>query len=575
LILNIFIMSPEDIMYYSRPSSDLLNIERASKMPSFPVIPWAQPKGRLHCFIHEDGQPCHRPATSFISSKRIKKLLAKSNLKLISKSEASHVYVCNMHKKQLDSERSDINSEDANTEETITGYSLIRACFDRMAPRAIRRYKKANNLSTDPASTRDEVLDILAKHALSSPVNEKECIAQCVLKIKFNTVKDIRLLCCMLLQNWIMNFMFTVIEIFALLSYNFNVLEAQFGNFHGLCLSDVSLNYSIKSMKLSDGICMSLNKLHSNNFSASCHPGHAMDASYLREEELLNLNDNIVDFVDTFGNKAIAFPAYIIEFPFTLLISELNLEEHLKVGIMSDHTSKIEFVDYSCETILEYVICTPPLDKSEAPLINVTSLYEARSKFAAEKRPANTLGTDRIATYFEIALKTDSQLSSPGIDVKINHFYESMFNVSYVICISNFLDNCAFFDRDSNICTFCKPNFMGNLCADEIIYRRYISCNNLNCGAAGQCVEMNAYSTCMCYDNTSDKDYSIYQKLFWILSAMGAFAVFWLTFVSASYFVQRKKGTASVSKGPESEGSLALSSNAEEIETPATAAAAV
>ncbi|KRZ78100.1 Histone deacetylase complex subunit SAP30 -like protein, partial [Trichinella papuae] len=499
LILNIFIMSPEDIMYYSRPSSDLLNIERASKMPSFPVIPWAQPKGRLHCFIHEDGQPCHRPATSFISSKRIKKLLAKSNLKLISKSEASHVYVCNMHKKQLDSERSDINSEDANTEETITGYSLIRACFDRMAPRAIRRYKKANNLSTDPASTRDEVLDILAKHALSSP----------------------------------MNFMFTVIEIFALLSYNFNVLEAEFGNFHGLCLSDLLLNYSIKSMKLSHGICMSLNKLHSNNFSASCHPGHAMDASYLREEQLLNLNDNIVDFVDAFGNKAIAFPAYIIEFPFTLLISELNLEEHLKVGIMSVYTSKIEFVDYSCETILEYVICTPLLDKSEAPLINVTSLYEARSKYAAEKRSANSLETDRIATYFEIALKTDSQLSSPGIDVKINHFYESMFNVNYVICISNFLDNCAFFDRDSNTCTFCKPNFMGNLCAD----------------------------------------YSIYQKLFWILSAMGAFAVFWLTFVSASYFVQRKKGTASVSEGPESESSLASSSNAKEIKTPATAAA--
>ncbi|KRY78414.1 Histone deacetylase complex subunit SAP30 -like protein, partial [Trichinella pseudospiralis] len=570
LILNIFIMSPEDIMYYSRPSSDLLNIERASKMPSFPVIPWAQPKGRLHCFIHEDGQPCHRPATSFISSKRIKKLLAKSNLKLISKSEASHVYVCNMHKKQLDSERSDINSEDASTEETITGYSLIRACFDRMAPRAIRRYKKANNLSTDPASTRDEVLDILAKHALSSPVNEKECIAQCVLKIKFNTVKDILPLCCMLLHNWIMNFVFKVIGIFALLSYNFNVLEAEFGNFRGLCFSDLSLNYSIKSVKHSSGSCISLNELHSNNFGASCFPGDAMDVNDLRDEQfLMGLDESIEEFVDAFGNKAIAFPTYIIEFPFTFLLSELNLEEHLKVRIMRYNSLKAEVVDYSCETILEIVICTPVQDEHYLPVINVTNLYEARNKFTAAKKPANLLETNRIVTYFKIALKTDNQSSSSGIDLKINHFYESMFNVSYIICTSSFLDNCVFFDRESNVCTYCKPNFKGSLCADEIYYSRHVSCNNLNCGATGQCVEMNGYSTCMCFDITSDGD-NIYQKLFWILSAVVAFAVFWLTFISASYFVQKKKGTASVSDpDPESKNPLESSSKAAETKSPA------
>ncbi|KRY57251.1 Histone deacetylase complex subunit SAP30 -like protein, partial [Trichinella britovi] len=494
LILNIFIMSPEDIMYYSRPSSDLLNIERASKIPSFPVIPWAQPKGRLHCFIHEDGQPCHRPATSFISSKRIKKLLAKSNLKLISKSEASHVYVCNMHKKQLDSERSDINSEDANSEETITGYSLIRACFDRMAPRAIRRYKKANNLSTDPASTRDEILDILAKHALSSPVNEKECIAHLI------QLQDILLFSCMLLHTCTMNFMFTLMKVFALLSYNFSVLEAEFGNFRGLCIDDVMENYSIISMKLSHDTCISLNELRSNDFFASCYPGSLLDSNYFRKERLLmRLNDKIIDFVEAFGKKEIAFPAYIMQFPFSRPISQLNLEEHVKVSVMPYYATEAEYYDYSCEKNLEDIICTPEQYAPAVPVINVTSLYEAQKKFFVEKI-ADFDETARIATYFEIVLKNDSHLSSLGIDVKINHIYESMFNVSYVICMTYFMDNCVFFDRELNVCTYCKPNFMGELCTNDM-----------------------------------------YQKLFWILVAVVAVGVFWLAFTRQKKKVRNQK----------------------------------
>ncbi|KRX82846.1 Histone deacetylase complex subunit SAP30 -like protein, partial [Trichinella sp. T6] len=519
LILNIFIMSPEDIMYYSRPSSDLLNIERASRIPSFPVIPWAQPKGRLHCFIHEDGQPCHRPATSFISSKRIKKLLAKSNLKLISKSEASHVYVCNMHKKQLDSERSDINSEDANNEETITGYSLIRACFDRMAPRAIRRYKKANNLSTDPASTRDEILDILAKHALSSPVNEKECIAHLI------QLQDILLFSCMLLHTCTMNFMFTLMKIFALLSYNFSVLEAEFGNFRGLCIDDVMENYSIISMKLSHGTCISLNELRSNDFFSSCYPGSLLDSNYFRKERLLmRLNDKIIDFVEAFGKKEIAFPAYIMQFPFSRPISQLNLEEHVKVSVMPYYATKAEYYDYSCEKNLEDIICTPDQYAPAVPVINVTSLYEAQKKFFVEKI-ADSEETARIATYFEIVLKNDSHLSSLGIDVKINHIYESIFNVSYVICMTYFMDNCVFFDRELKVCTYCKPNFMGELCTNDM-----------------------------------------YQKLFWILVAVVAVGVFWLAFTR-----QKKKEL----KGPESKSPQASSSKAEETKSPANATAVV
>ncbi|KRX82847.1 Histone deacetylase complex subunit SAP30 -like protein, partial [Trichinella sp. T6] len=556
LILNIFIMSPEDIMYYSRPSSDLLNIERASRIPSFPVIPWAQPKGRLHCFIHEDGQPCHRPATSFISSKRIKKLLAKSNLKLISKSEASHVYVCNMHKKQLDSERSDINSEDANNEETITGYSLIRACFDRMAPRAIRRYKKANNLSTDPASTRDEILDILAKHALSSPVNEKECIAHLI------QLQDILLFSCMLLHTCTMNFMFTLMKIFALLSYNFSVLEAEFGNFRGLCIDDVMENYSIISMKLSHGTCISLNELRSNDFFSSCYPGSLLDSNYFRKERLLmRLNDKIIDFVEAFGKKEIAFPAYIMQFPFSRPISQLNLEEHVKVSVMPYYATKAEYYDYSCEKNLEDIICTPDQYAPAVPVINVTSLYEAQKKFFVEKI-ADSEETARIATYFEIVLKNDSHLSSLGIDVKINHIYESIFNVSYVICMTYFMDNCVFFDRELKVCTYCKPNFMGELCTKEIVHDRLISCNTLDCGATGQCFEKDGYSVCICTSSYDD----MYQKLFWILVAVVAVGVFWLAFTR-----QKKKEL----KGPESKSPQASSSKAEETKSPANATAVV
>ncbi|KRY41660.1 Histone deacetylase complex subunit SAP30 -like protein, partial [Trichinella spiralis] len=560
LILNIFIMSPEDIMYYSRPSSDLLNIERASKIPSFPVIPWAQPKGRLHCFIHEEGQPCHRPATSFISSKRIKKLLAKSNLKLISKSEASHVYVCNMHKKQLDSERSDINSEDANSEETITGYSLIRACFDRMAPRAIRRYKKANNLSTDPASTRDEILDILAKHALSSPVNEKECIAHLI------QLQSILLFSCMLLHTCTMNFMFTLMKIFALLSYNFSVLEAEFGNFRGLCISDVMPDYSIASMKLSHDTCISLNELRSNDFVASCYPGSLLDLNDFRKERLLmRLNDNIVDFVEAFGKKAISFPAYIMQFPFTRPISHLNLEEHLKVSVMPYYATEAEYYDYSCEKNLEDIICTPVQYAPAVPVINVTSFFEAQKKFVAENT-ADLLETARIATYFEIVLKTDSHLSSSGIDVKINHIYEIMFNVSYVMCTTDFMDNCVFFDKELRVCTYCKPNFIGELCTKEISHDRLISCNTLDCGATGQCVEKDGHSMCICTSYDDDK----YQKLFWILTVVVAIGVFWLTFSR-----QKKKQTVSLSEGPESKSPLPSSSKAEETKSPTNPTAVV
>ncbi|KAL1241597.1 Quinolinate synthase [Trichinella spiralis] len=250
----------------------------------------------------------------------------------------------------------------------------------------------------------------------------------------------------MLLHTCTMNFMFTLMKIFALLSYNFSVLEAEFGNFRGLCISDVMPDYSIASMKLSRDTCISLNELRSNDFVASCYPGN---------------------FVEAFGKKAISFPAYIMQFPFTRPISHLNLEEHLK----------------------------------------------AQKKFVAENT-ADLLETARIATYFEIVLKTDSHLSS----------------------------------------------------SEEISHDRLISCNTLDCGATGQCVEKDGHSMCICTSYDDDK----YQKLFWILTVVVAIGVFWLTFSR-----QKKKQTVSLSEGPESKSPLPSSSKAEETKSPTNPTAVV
>jgi histone deacetylase complex subunit SAP30 len=147
-----------------------------------PLQPLAGATGPgVTCCLIDNGQRCMHPTGNASYSKRIAKTVQQRRLKLVLDQTARHIYICDEHKTTIQHLRNQQRSRDSPRTSDRVGEPSDKAVhceinFVLLPVNLLRRYKRHFKLPTRPGTNKAQLADIVARHFVKLPVNEKEVL---------------------------------------------------------------------------------------------------------------------------------------------------------------------------------------------------------------------------------------------------------------------------------------------------------------------------------------------------------------------------------------------------------------
>lgn len=140
------------------------------------------------CCLVDEGVRCQRPIGNASYSKRIQQIVTQKRLKLHLDNLARHIYICEYHKRLIQSVRSKRrrkdSEEDSNENDEVLDVDLFQ-----LQVNTLRRYKKYFKVPTRPGMNKAQLAEVLQKHLKTLPVVEKEVLAFFFYTVKTNSNK--------------------------------------------------------------------------------------------------------------------------------------------------------------------------------------------------------------------------------------------------------------------------------------------------------------------------------------------------------------------------------------------------
>jgi len=144
--------------------------------------------GSLTCCLIDNGQRCMRPTGNASYNKRIAKTVIQRRLKLVLDPSARHIYICDEHKNTIHHLRNQQKNRDSpRTSEPVDKAAIhCEINFFLLPVNLLRRYKRHFKLPTRPGTNKAQLAEIVARHFVKLPVNEKEVLTYFLYMCKNN-----------------------------------------------------------------------------------------------------------------------------------------------------------------------------------------------------------------------------------------------------------------------------------------------------------------------------------------------------------------------------------------------------
>ncbi|XP_040564471.1 histone deacetylase complex subunit SAP30 homolog [Lepeophtheirus salmonis] len=152
-------------------------------------VPSGAPTESKRCCLVENGRRCSKDAGFASYSKRIQKTVTQKKLKLHMDTTAKHIYICDYHKKVIQSLRTKRKTRESDDDSGEADSEVPEVDLYQLQVNTLRRYKKHYKVPIRPGISKAQLAECLMRHFRKIPVVEKEALTFFIYMVKTNKSK--------------------------------------------------------------------------------------------------------------------------------------------------------------------------------------------------------------------------------------------------------------------------------------------------------------------------------------------------------------------------------------------------